>query len=66
MRAKEGTKKIQNVPTVNEKPSDHPFCGMWKAREDTKDPAAYIRKIRQPRYYWDDVLGDVRSDPPNT
>ena len=31
-------------------PSDHPACGMWKDREDMADPAAYIRKLREPRY----------------
>jgi prevent-host-death family protein len=31
-------------------PSDHPFIGMWKDREDMADPVAYIRKLRQPRY----------------
>ena len=29
---------------------DHPACGMWADREDMKDVAAYVRKIRQPRY----------------
>ena len=28
----------------------HPFFGMWKDREDMKDPTAYINKMRQPRY----------------
>jgi prevent-host-death family protein len=31
-------------------PSDHPFVGMWKDREDMADPVAYVRKLRQPRY----------------
>jgi antitoxin (DNA-binding transcriptional repressor) of toxin-antitoxin stability system len=29
---------------------DHPFFGMWADREDMKDPAAYVRKIREPRF----------------
>lgn len=27
-----------------------PFYGMWKDRKDMANPAAYVRKIRQPRY----------------
>jgi hypothetical protein len=34
---------------------------MWKDREDMKDPAAYIRNLRKPRYTWDDKLGVVRT-----
>lgn len=44
-------------------PSDHPACGMWKDREDMKDPVAYIRNMRRPRYTWDDQLGVVRTKP---
>jgi hypothetical protein len=59
-------KKKVSIPSksVDEttKLSDHPACGMWKDREDMKDPAAYIRKLRQPRYTWDDALGVVRSE----
>jgi hypothetical protein len=62
MGAKDDTGKTQRVPTAHEKPSDNPAFGMWKDREDMKDPAAYIRKIRQPRYTWDDTLGVVRTD----
>jgi hypothetical protein len=28
----------------------HPAFGMWKDREDMKDPTAYLNKMRQPRY----------------
>ena len=26
---------------------DHPACGMWKDREDMKDPAEWLRKRRE-------------------
>ena len=42
---------------------DHAFVGMWKDREDMKDPVAYIRNMRRPRYTWDDKLGVVRTKP---
>jgi hypothetical protein len=58
---KDGPKKIPVVATPCGKPSDHPAFGMWKNREDMKDPVAYIRKMREPRYTWDDVLGVVRT-----
>ena len=42
---------IDTKPEKEIKPSDHPFCGMWKDREDMKDPVAYIRKMRDtPRF----------------
>ena len=44
-------------------PSDHPACGMWKDREDMKDPVAYIRNMRRPRYTWDEKLGVVWTKP---
>jgi prevent-host-death family protein len=31
--------------------SDDPPFGMWKDREDMRDPAAYVRKIRQGRVF---------------
>lgn len=30
--------------------AEHPAFGMWKDRKDLKDPAAYVRRIRAPRY----------------
>jgi hypothetical protein len=54
-------KPIPPIPTTQPL-QNHPAFGMWKDREDMKDPAAYIRKIRQPRYTWDDVLGVVRTE----
>ena len=31
--------------------SEHPACGMWKDREDMKDPSAWVRKIRRSRVH---------------
>jgi prevent-host-death family protein len=47
-------------------PSDHPFVGMWKDREDMVDPVAYIRKLRQPRYahLFKEALPAVRGAKP--
>lgn len=48
-----GKEKATLVPingaTPKIKPSDLPFCGMWKDREDMKDPVAWVRKIRRSR-----------------
>jgi hypothetical protein len=30
---------------------DHPFFGMWKDREDMKDPTEWVRKLRSERRY---------------
>ena len=30
--------------------TDDPALGIWRDREDMADVAAYVRKIRQPRY----------------
>ncbi len=30
--------------------SELSICGMWADREDMNDPAAYVRKLRAPRY----------------
>jgi antitoxin (DNA-binding transcriptional repressor) of toxin-antitoxin stability system len=50
-----GKEKAKLVPIdAKKKPKmkveDHPFFGMWADREDMKDPAAYVRKIREPRF----------------
>jgi len=39
---------------------DHPAFGMWADRDDMKDPSAWVRKIRAPRY---DRLGRRRPKP---
>ena len=42
---------IDAKPAKELKPSDHPAFGMWKDREDMKDPVTYIRNMRDtPRY----------------
>jgi antitoxin (DNA-binding transcriptional repressor) of toxin-antitoxin stability system len=46
--AKNGApKKVRKKPF---KTADSPFFGMWKDREDMKNPAAWVRKMREPRY----------------
>jgi hypothetical protein len=30
--------------------SNNPMVGMWSDREDMRDVAAYVRKLREPRY----------------
>ena len=30
---------------------EHPAFGMWKDREDMKDPSAWVRKIRRSRVH---------------
>jgi prevent-host-death family protein len=39
---------------------EHPAFGMWADREGMKDPPAWVRKIRAPRY---DRLGRRRPKP---
>jgi antitoxin (DNA-binding transcriptional repressor) of toxin-antitoxin stability system len=39
---------------------DYSAIGMWADREDMKDPSAWVRKIRAPRY---DRLGRRRPKP---
>lgn len=50
-----GKEKAKIVPIGSEKPrmkvEDHPACGMWADREDMKDPAAWVRKLRSKRRY---------------
>jgi len=49
-----GKPRARLLPVAEKAPrrsvKDHPACGMWADREDMKDVAAYVRKIRQPRY----------------
>jgi len=49
-----GKAKASLVPIARKpklaRASDHPACGMWADREDMSDPAAYVRKIREPRF----------------
>ena len=39
---------------------EYPAFGMWADRDDMKDPSAWVRKIRAPRY---DRLGSRRPKP---
>lgn len=39
--------------------TDDPAFGIWRDHEDTADVAAYVRKIRQPRYNRD----GTRNEP---
>jgi prevent-host-death family protein len=39
---------------------NHPAFGIWADREDMKDPSAWVRKIRAPRF---DRLGRRRPKP---
>jgi antitoxin (DNA-binding transcriptional repressor) of toxin-antitoxin stability system len=52
-----GKEKARLVPLNGTKPEqpvvrtqDTPFFGMWADREDMADPAAYVRKLREPRF----------------
>lgn len=42
--------ETDEVPTTAEQLMAHPGFGMWKDREDMKDPAAYVRKLRRGRH----------------
>ncbi len=37
-------------PKKKVKFSELSICGMWADREDMKDPAEYVRKLREPRH----------------
>lgn len=42
---------VEDSPTKKKlKFSELSICGMWADREDMDDPAAYVRKLREPRY----------------
>ena len=41
--------ELQAAP-AEEFVTDDPAFGIWRDREDMADVAAYVRKIRQPRY----------------
>jgi antitoxin (DNA-binding transcriptional repressor) of toxin-antitoxin stability system len=61
-----GKEKARILPITAKKKAtvaDHPAFGMWADRKDMADPAAYVRKIRQPRYR-DLLLTPVSRLPP--
>jgi antitoxin (DNA-binding transcriptional repressor) of toxin-antitoxin stability system len=48
-----GKEKARLMPIAAKRKAtvaDHPAFGMWADRKDMADPAAYVRKIRQPRF----------------
>ena len=52
-----GKEKATIVP-INAKKTkrdvaDHPFWGMWKDREDMKDPADWVRRLRSQKRFPD-------------
>ena len=42
--------EAQAAAPAEEFVTDDPAFGIWRDREDMADVAAYVRKIRQPRY----------------
>ena len=50
-RGKEKAKltPIASAPETAPRMEDQPLFGMWRDREDTADPAAYVRNLRRPR-----------------
>ena len=50
--------EAQAVP-AEEFTTDDPAFGIWRDREAMADVAAYVRKIRQPRYNRDGSRNDV-------
>lgn len=42
--------EIQPTAPAEEFITDDPAFGIWRDREDMADVAAYVRKIREPRY----------------
>jgi hypothetical protein len=51
--------KAQAAPAEAFK-TDDPAFGIWRDREDMSDVAAYVRKIRQPRYNRDGSRNETR------
>lgn len=42
--------EVQATAPAEEFVSDDPAFGIWRDREDMADAAAYVRKLRAPRY----------------
>lgn len=55
VRIEEEARPVPDEPFV----TDDPAFGIWRDHEDMADVAAYVRKIRQPRYSRD----GLRSEP---
>ena len=48
------------------KTSDQPLFGLWQDRDDLKDPASYLRKLRQPRAHpWAEAARSGGGSPEN-
>lgn len=50
-RGKEKAKLVPVRPATPEKIRDHPAFGMWKDRKEMRDPAGWVRKLRQGRRF---------------
>ena len=44
------TVRIEEEAPAEDFATDDPAFGIWRDREDVADVAAYVRKLRQPRY----------------
>ena len=44
--------------------TDDPAFGIWRDRQDMPDMAAYVRKLREPRYSRDGSRPDDQRKPP--
>jgi antitoxin (DNA-binding transcriptional repressor) of toxin-antitoxin stability system len=42
---------------------DQPLFGIWKNREDLRDPASYVRNLRRPRH-WSSETGMTKPPVP--
>jgi hypothetical protein len=50
--------ELQSIAPAEQFVSDDPAFGIWRDREDIPDVAAYVRKLREPRYKRDGSRGD--------
>ncbi len=50
LRGKPVAKLVSLNSQKRRKLTDYPAIGMWADRKDMKDPSAWVRKIRKPRY----------------
>ena len=53
VRIEEETQQAETTGLVEYFETDDPAFGMWRDREDMSDVAAYIRRIRAPRFAQD-------------
>ena len=53
--------ELQSDVPVDEFITDDPAFGIWRDRQDMPDVAAYVRKLREPRYSRD---GSRRDNQP--